>query len=926
MGVSLAQAERSGSVANAANGSGKTTTNNKNSNSKGNTATNSGSKQSGGGGSSTGNNNSGNTVKAGADGKAPKGLSTGTVVSTNGGNYRITGVNSDGSYKSEKVTSSGGGSSSSGGSQTSGGGSKPSNTQAGGAYQSSTAQNEQQRTQEAINSYAEKGEKDKLSAALAYAKKNGYTVNVPTTTGNNNGSGASNPVAPQDRADSVRKSFGERLDSYTANGNTGSSSNPMANALLHGLDVTGEDFSGADRYKNIMAFQNKVTPSSLSYDDNQDGVKEGYVKVVQPNGTTSLVSKESLDNSLRNAVPHYNPNGQSYVNTTGQNYAMTDQYGFTHGFDNMKNAQEMSDYYQRLNGFSPLENKNAGQTFEYNGAVNGGYAVDDQGNRVNVGGIEGSTPYMVGNDPKLGEAPTVNGNLGKQVLSSALTGSKNSYATQNTSTPQNSGGMTETMTPQDNSVGAPAGQQIQQGGFQTYVMRNGQKLPATIDAQGKTTLSGGGSLQEGDIVQGRNQQYEVKNGKGVAINNNGLAGALTGGKTDTGKATTVQMPDGSTVNAKIVNGVTYLENGQRPPDGAIVNTGGGKYIMQNGKGVPYNENQYGTQDNGTTFRTKEDVLNAFMEDITKPVDQQAMIKEAAAMLKDYVGDTDTTNAPSWEEALRQSLEMSKDQIAMEDEELEKQINQYNLASGLFGQLPGEVLKRETMLKQKGLQQKAVNDLATSMYNSGIQQQQFNKTYELQKQNQFLEVLNQTIERMTGQRQQNLSNLMAIYNALATQESQAATNAYNQAKLQADIDYNNGKLTLDQYNAQVNAAYKNDSLGIQQQNANSNALRASTYSANAGKGTATQQKTAKEQAIDGFIESKMATYKRPADLYAQLQRGISGVPSGVSNLEIMQRLQEVYPVKYVKMGASQVPDKKNSPFYSDFPKANDTKKQ
>lgn len=47
--------------------------------------------------------NNGTTVKADAYGKAPSGLSVGTDVVTNGGTYRITGVNADGSYQSTKV-------------------------------------------------------------------------------------------------------------------------------------------------------------------------------------------------------------------------------------------------------------------------------------------------------------------------------------------------------------------------------------------------------------------------------------------------------------------------------------------------------------------------------------------------------------------------------------------------------------------------------------------------------------------------------------------------------------------------------------------------------------------------------------------------------------------------------------------------------
>ena len=44
-------------------------------------------------------------VKVNPDGKAPKGLSVGTIVETAGGDYEIIGFNDDGSYKSKKVSS-----------------------------------------------------------------------------------------------------------------------------------------------------------------------------------------------------------------------------------------------------------------------------------------------------------------------------------------------------------------------------------------------------------------------------------------------------------------------------------------------------------------------------------------------------------------------------------------------------------------------------------------------------------------------------------------------------------------------------------------------------------------------------------------------------------------------------------------------------
>lgn len=62
----------------------------------------------GGGSSSSASGGKNKTVKVQANGKAPAGLAVGDSVETAGGTYKITGVNSDGSYKSEKVYDSGG--------------------------------------------------------------------------------------------------------------------------------------------------------------------------------------------------------------------------------------------------------------------------------------------------------------------------------------------------------------------------------------------------------------------------------------------------------------------------------------------------------------------------------------------------------------------------------------------------------------------------------------------------------------------------------------------------------------------------------------------------------------------------------------------------------------------------------------------------
>ena len=57
---------------------------------------------------------------------------------------------------------------------------------------------------------------------------------------------------------------------------------------------------------------------------------------------------------------------------------------------------------------------------------------------------------------------------------------------------------------------------------------------------------------------------------------------------DTGISVTVDI-DGKTKIAKLINGVTYMDNsGTRPPEGAIVHTPSGDYIVKNGMGCVYN--------------------------------------------------------------------------------------------------------------------------------------------------------------------------------------------------------------------------------------------------------------------------------------------------------------------------------------------------
>jgi RHS repeat-associated protein len=47
----------------------------------------------------------------------------------------------------------------------------------------------------------------------------------------------------------------------------------------------------------------------------------------------------------------------------------------------------------------------------------------------------------------------------------------------------------------------------------------------------------------------------------------------------------VTLPNGTKTTGNVVNGKTYLSNGSRVPEGSVVSTAGGDYMMKNGSGV-----------------------------------------------------------------------------------------------------------------------------------------------------------------------------------------------------------------------------------------------------------------------------------------------------------------------------------------------------
>jgi len=99
------------------------------------------------------------------------------------------------------------------------------------------------------------------------------------------------------------------------------------------------------------------------------------------------------------------------------------------------------------------------------------------------------------------------------------------------------------------------------------------------------------AAQQQDILQNYINMYGYTPTANSGIAYNPATGQVTVGGTPVSASsgvyrTTVTMPDGTVQPATVMNGITYLDDGSRPPVGAIVHTNAGDYRMtSSGTGV-----------------------------------------------------------------------------------------------------------------------------------------------------------------------------------------------------------------------------------------------------------------------------------------------------------------------------------------------------
>lgn len=111
-----------------------------------------------------------------------------------------------------------------------------------------------------------------------------------------------------------------------------------------------------------------------------------------------------------------------------------------------------------------------------------------------------------------------------------------------------------------------------------------------------------------------------------------------------GTTVSVTLPNGKKVNGTVTNGITWLSDGSRPPEGAVVHTSAGDYKMQNGSGVKVSSGGSNTAASKLTELTgKINLVNGYFEAQKKPSAAQQGARDAINQLSWAIG---VENAPA----------------------------------------------------------------------------------------------------------------------------------------------------------------------------------------------------------------------------------------------------------------------------------------
>ena len=244
-------------------------------------------------------------------------------------------------------------------------------------------------------------------------------------------------------------------------------------------------------------------------------------------------------------------------------------------------------------------------------------------------------------------------------------------------------------------------------GKEVEVIRaDGTKVMGTV-LNGKTTLSNGDSLKDGDSVtiNGIKYVYDSSIGKGVADTSKTDSGLNPSIPIDQqGKQVTVTLASGKTRIGYIINGKTYFSDGSTlKQDDSVIANNGTRYTYVEALGRGLTDAEY-TDYMGYPPPTQTGELNA-----------DTTLDELIALITNEVGadSPELQEFLSWAEAQAMASERYNPAYNQALEGALSNIDEKALKTGFYGQLPTEALKQQAIASAENEKYSAIMELAQS---------------------------------------------------------------------------------------------------------------------------------------------------------------------------------------------------------------------
>lgn len=216
-----------------------------------------------------------------------------------------------------------------------------------------------------------------------------------------------------------------------------------------------------------------------------------------------------------------------------------------------------------------------------------------------------------------------------------------------------------------------------------------------------------------------------------------------------------------------------------------------------------------------------------------------MLNQIMQAIKGYQAPVQQTL--SWQDAMNQAGSVLNPEFDNEDKALGTGLDQANIASGFYGQMPGEILKTETLQKNKNNRANSIANLASSMF--GQSQTSANQAAQtaLGNQNSLFGMIQAALSNVSSNKQNDASNAIAMLNAQTAKnaaDSNVNVDNANIAKINNDVSLANKQFDLDselkradlslaEKQASVDKAYKEGQISVEQRNAATSELNAQT---------------------------------------------------------------------------------------------------